>query len=31
MFVQYGPFIFRARVCVRCRRFAPANPVDDAA
>lgn len=23
MHAQYGPYIFRARVCVRCRRFAP--------
>ncbi len=28
---QYGPYIFHARVCVRCRRFAPEQPVDDAA
>ncbi len=23
MQAQYGPYIFQARVCVRCRRFAP--------
>jgi hypothetical protein len=28
---QYGPYIYRARVCVRCRKFAPGRPVDDAA
>jgi hypothetical protein len=27
---QYGQYIFCARVCVRCRRWAP-EPVDDAA
>jgi hypothetical protein len=26
MLAQYGPYIFRARVCVRCRRFAPEQP-----
>ncbi len=31
MLAQYGAFIFRARVCVRCRRFAPDEPLDDAA
>lgn len=28
MHAQYGPYIYRARICVRCRRFAPAEPVD---
>jgi hypothetical protein len=28
MHAQYGPYIFRARICVRCRRFGPAEPVD---
>ena len=28
---QYGPYIYRARVCVRCRKFAPGKPVDEAA
>ena len=29
MHSQYGPYIYRARVCVRCRKFAPGRPVDD--
>jgi len=31
MVAQFGPFIFRARLCVRCRRFAPDEPLDAAA
>lgn len=29
MLAQYGPYVIRARVCVRCRRFAPEVPVDE--
>lgn len=25
---QYGPYIFRTRACVRCRKFAPPGPED---
>ena len=25
---QYGPYIFRVRACVRCRPFAPDEPLD---
>jgi len=28
IYTQYGPYIFRARLCVRCRRFAPPQPPD---
>jgi len=31
MQAQYGAYIFRARVCVRCRRFAPDEPLDASA
>ncbi len=31
MLAQYGPYVYRARVCVRCRRFAPDEPLDAAA
>jgi hypothetical protein len=26
MHAQFGPYIFRARTCVRCRRYAPPTP-----
>ncbi len=31
MVAQAGPYVFRARLCVRCRRFAPDEPLDAAA
>ena len=31
MLAQAGPYIFRARVCVRCRLFAPEPPLDETA